>query len=484
MPQISIQSNGTQDQQDEDFLIDAEFIENTSNNDGMIVITSVDNVKGNESDLLINDFQPRDRYFAVYILFYLLGMATLLPWNFFITANGYWMYKLRDLNTTSFGNASHLSPLQLGFTSYLCVTSLVPSTVVLVLNAFIGHKFSFKVRIAGGLFGVIFLFTFTTALVELDTDAWQISFYFVTLVSAFFINVVSSIFQGGVCGLAGKFPGGYVNAVISGQALGGIFASLANIMSIALGASPTQSAFIYFLAADVTLVVSFCLYMVLSSTDFFLFYSSSERVPTIQNEFVNECDLMEEHEDEVLIVDTRICYRRIIIQIWPYLFSVTLVYVVTLSLFPAVCVLIRSSSNGHGFLWNDVYFTPVACFLLMSVGDYVGRTSAGIIPKPVSIRTWTCVLSVLRLGFIPLMIMCNAQPRLHLPVLISNDAGFVFVMALFAFSNGYLSVIPFAQAPKCVTREEQETASSLMAAGLGIGLAVGGALSSVIVRIL
>ena len=29
----------------------------------------------------------------------------------------------------------------------------------------------------------------------------------------------------------------------------------------------------------------------------------------------------------------------------------------------------------------DVYFTPVACFLLMSVGDYVGRTSAGIIPK-------------------------------------------------------------------------------------------------------
>jgi hypothetical protein len=61
MPQISIQSNGTQDQQDEDFLIDAEFVENTSNNDGMIVITSVDNVKGNESDLLINDFQPTDR---------------------------------------------------------------------------------------------------------------------------------------------------------------------------------------------------------------------------------------------------------------------------------------------------------------------------------------------------------------------------------------------------------------------------------------
>lgn len=66
------------------------------------------------------------------------------------------------------------------------------------------------------------------------------------------------------------------------------------------------------------------------------------------------------------------------------------------------------------------------------------------------------MLSVLRLGFIPLMIMCNAQPRLHLPVLISNDAGFVFVMALFAFSNGYLSVIPFAQAPKYVIFNRDE----------------------------
>lgn len=81
-----------------------------------------------------------------------------------------------------------------------------------------------------------------------------------------FFSVVSSIFQGGVCGLAGKFPKGYVNAVISGQALGGIFAALANIISIALGASPTQSAFIYFLAADVTLILAFVMYLILCST--------------------------------------------------------------------------------------------------------------------------------------------------------------------------------------------------------------------------
>lgn len=77
---------------------------------------------------------------------------------------------------------------------------------------------------------------------------------------------MSSVFQGGVCGLAGKFPSGYVNAVISGQALGGIFASIASILSIAVGASPTQSAFLYFLAADITLLFSFGLYITLSKT--------------------------------------------------------------------------------------------------------------------------------------------------------------------------------------------------------------------------
>ena len=61
MPQISSQLNGTPDQQD-DFLIDTNFIENTANNEGNIVISSVDNgIKDNENDLLINNFQPKDR---------------------------------------------------------------------------------------------------------------------------------------------------------------------------------------------------------------------------------------------------------------------------------------------------------------------------------------------------------------------------------------------------------------------------------------
>lgn len=31
--------------------------------------------------------EPKDRYYIAYFIFYLLGMVTLLPWNFFITAD-------------------------------------------------------------------------------------------------------------------------------------------------------------------------------------------------------------------------------------------------------------------------------------------------------------------------------------------------------------------------------------------------------------
>ena len=59
-----------------------------------------DDTTKNESKSV--DSGPKDRKKFVYIVFYWLGIGTLLPWNFFITVNDYWNYKLRTVeNITS-----------------------------------------------------------------------------------------------------------------------------------------------------------------------------------------------------------------------------------------------------------------------------------------------------------------------------------------------------------------------------------------------
>lgn len=54
-------------------------------------------------------------------------------------------------------------------------------------------------------------------------------------------------------------------------------------------------------------------------------------------------------------------------------------FVVTLSVYPSVTVLINSQFHGNGHPWNDVYFIPVTNYLIFNSGDYLGRIFAGLI---------------------------------------------------------------------------------------------------------
>jgi equilibrative nucleoside transporter 1/2/3 len=74
------------------------------------------------------------------------------------------------------------------------------------------------------------------------------------------------VLQGGLLGIVGCFPHRYITAVVGGQALGGVFAALANIISLVIGASPASSALAYFLIADIELALALAAYLALSSS--------------------------------------------------------------------------------------------------------------------------------------------------------------------------------------------------------------------------
>jgi equilibrative nucleoside transporter 1/2/3 len=456
---------------------------------------------------------PQDKGFSClglniklnYVIFYWLGIGTLLPWNMFITVAAYWSYKFRtiedttdddlvptdlaplacSMNTTGNGTAPQENKLQTAWGGYLAAASMIPNVTFLLLNAAFGHLFKTQPRLIISLVLVILSFIFTSIMVYVDTDGWQNTFLTITLASVVFININAAIFQGGILGIAGRFPPEYMGAVFGGQAIGGIFASGTNVVVLALGAAPIDAAFFCFIISVVFLITAFVAYAICSRTEFYKHYSG-EGLPS---------DGEKSPEDSKLLSDTpehkikggKVNPLATLGKIWPYAVSVLLCFLVTLGCFPAITMHVRSTTCSS---WTEIFFVPIACFLLFNIGDYLGRFLAGLIqwPRPGKLGAYLCLIfSILRFSFIVLFIFCNVKPtgRSLTSVQFESDAAYIIIMLLMSISNGYLGSMCMISAPQLSSSgEEAQTASSLMVALLGLGLGMGAFLSNFFVKLL
>lgn len=50
--------------------------------------------------------RPKDSFHGAYVIFFSLGIGGLLPWNFFITAKEYWVFKFRNCSDPAAGEES------------------------------------------------------------------------------------------------------------------------------------------------------------------------------------------------------------------------------------------------------------------------------------------------------------------------------------------------------------------------------------------
>jgi len=433
---------------------------------------------------------PKDNYKLVYIIFYWLGIGTLLPWNMFITVFAYWNYKFRTVETSEglLGQAE-TNDLQKAFNGYLAVASMVPNVAFLILNSVFGHKFKTQPRLIISLVFVILMFTFTSIMVKIDTDEWQSTFLTVTLVSVVFININAAIFQGGILGVAGKFPPAYMGAVFSGQAVGGIFASGTNVVVLAMGATPVQSAFFCFLISVAFLLTALVAYGVVSKSEFYQHYLGETPAGDTENKADESKPLAEgDFSDGRPNIPEKVNPLKVLIQVLPYGIAVFLTFLVTLGAFPAITAQV-TSTLGPDSAWSNTFYVPVACFLLFNVGDYIGRVLAGLIqwPRPGKAGAYfTLLLSILRFVFIPLFLFCNLRPsdRSVSPILFESDVAYIVIMALFSISNGYVGTICMMSGPQTVRPEEAQTAASLLVALLGLGLGSGAALANIFVKLI
>lgn len=420
---------------------------------------------------------PRDKFYMVYGIFYLLGLGALIPWNFFITASDYFKYKLRNttLPESEYLNPQHETRLQATFEGYLTVASTLPNLLFNFITALLIQRISVKKRMVGSLLLIIVMFLLTVIMVKVNTDSWQKGFFQLTLVTAMLLNSGSSILSTSLFGLASLFPARYIQAAMTGQAMGGIFAAVANLISLSIGSHILGSGLGFFIAATVTSVLTLMAYACLYCIRFSKYHML---------EVGENLNVVVPPEDDYQVINRNTgCrfYSCILKKIWREGLSVCLVFFVSLSCFPALASSVISVDKDAS-QWTNKYFAAIVCFLLFNCGDWSGRCIAGSVQWPrFGHSNKLLVLTVFRVVFIPLLMYCNVQPR-HLPVYFHSDIYPIIFILLLGLTNGYLSTLAMMYGPKRVVIDESESTGAIMSTFLTTGLVSGSLCGLLLIR--
>lgn len=430
---------------------------------------------------------PIDRCNAVFIVFYFIGIGSLLPWNFFITANKYFQFKLRN-TSLPWDDGYFKTDLQLNFESSITIASTVPNVLFNFITAFMASRIPLKGRMIFSNVVVIVVFIITLLLVKIDSDNWQAIFYSITLLSVVILSAASSVYMASMFGLAGMFPIQYMQAIMSGQAIGGVFAALANILSIALsGSNERDSAFVFFTIATVTSLAALIGYISLYTNDFSKYYINYQDVLEIIEPEENDNDEVSTRSENSVQYNappsTGSPYLAVCKKIWLDSLGAGSVFFVSLTCFPALASAIASTLDVSS-VWRDQYFSAVVCFLLFNMGDWCGRATAGAIKWPTDRhRNKILVVCAFRVVFIPLIFFCNIQPRVYTGTYFGNDFWpLIFILTL-GLTNGYFSTLCMMYGPKRVESRYAEYAGTFMSVSLTVGLAAGSLLGFLLLKL-
>uniref|UniRef100_A0A8C5MWF8 Equilibrative nucleoside transporter 2 n=1 Tax=Leptobrachium leishanense TaxID=445787 RepID=A0A8C5MWF8_9ANUR len=452
--------------------------------------------------------EPHDKHNVVAVIFFILGMGTLLPWNFFITAIPYFQYRLTAeepaVDTSDYGNGtsanrthSHGDPFN--FNNWLTLLAQLPLLLCTLLNSFLYQCIPERVRIVGSMVFILFLFIITAALVKIEMSAQ--SFFDITMSTVWFINAFCAILQGSLFGLLALFPQKFSSMLLSGQGMAGMFAAIAMLLSMSSGADHRTTALGYFITPCIGTFISITCYLLLYRLDFAKYYLSKTNTQTAKNyEVETNAELLNkevngetggEKKAVLLLKDAeasvvteekqKVSICAVLKKIWIMALTLVIGFTVTLSVFPAITANVKSNSENES--WQK-FFNPVCCFLLFNIMDWVGRSITSYTLWPGPDCKYLPLLACCRIIFIPLFMLCNIPNHNYLTVVFANDAWFIIFMIVFSMSSGYCISLPMCLAPKKVLPHEGEVTGAIMTFFLALGLSLGAGLSFVLKALL
>lgn len=154
-----------------------------------------------------------------YVIFFLMGVGNLLPWNAFITASKYFSDRFCN---TEFSDQ---------FESFFSLSATGAQCFVLFFVVKYQKDMSWNHQVVYPLLVNAFCFSLTTLFVVVTMTGNAL--FGITLFLVLITGCMSAIQGGGIIALASYFPPIYINAIMTGQALAGLIISSSALITTA-----------------------------------------------------------------------------------------------------------------------------------------------------------------------------------------------------------------------------------------------------------
>lgn len=436
-----------------------------------------------------------------YLTFVLMGLAILWPWNCFLSASEYYHTRFEELNGDLYARI------------YSSTMMSVSTIAQLIYNYYLSQKQIdadyYKRFIVGQLFTFfIFLIMAISCVAFLNIPALVFFVFLMSMILFSSLSCCSS--QNGAMAIVNIFGPHYAQGLMVGQAIAGVLPTISLIVSIYMvGEKQIQieeveknyGVMSYYLTS--TFVSTIALFCFLS---FIYAYAMDRKLNTeyttlnqnendmqIESNFIQLVDesgdvssglidnsLNEETSNAScaeIFKEEKVSFIYLFGKLKFIVGTIVVVFIVSLifPVFASNIISVNKQSHDDGIIHftDNKIFIPMA-FLFWNVGDLAGRIICGYPIFQMQNEKLMFFFSMVRIIFIPVLLMCNLQKESEIEPLINSDLAYIFIQFMYGLTNGHLISNSFMNiGPRFDKDSEKKAAGGFTGVFLSIGLAVG-----------
>lgn len=334
---------------------------------------------------------------------------------------------------------------------------------------------SYPKRIIASLILNVVVFTLLAISTRIFLGVSAAAYFAFLMLVVFCASLATALCQNGVFAYVASFGREeYTQGIMTGQGIAGVLPCIAQIVSVLsvpadqhhqnTPQESSKSAFVYFLTATVISAFTLVAFVYALSEP----RSLEQITPVLDEDEVDAGYTAASHKSIPL---TRLFRKLYWLAASVFLaFAITMFYPV----FTQKILSVRDPTTSPR-LFQPAAFIPLG-FLFWNIGDLIGRVIPAIPSLTLTARPRLLfTLTICRLAFIPLYLLCNIGGR---GAVIASDFFYLFVVQLlFGVSNGYIGSNCMMGFVEWVDADEREAAGGFMSLCLVAGLTAGSFLS-------